>query len=820
MKNWLAKVWVYGVAYLHHFFRSALWVTLVCLALFLLFFLVPQAGELIVSQATRPQGVDTTGSFWARIVFMNFAAALLALSVWLSARILVRADRDVLLEVPPNARLEDFANVQAAHYVPRQLGLSIFLILQVAAAGSLSVQGYWLPVALVIVWLFILVMGLLRMSGVRGIDLLGWWLVLLFACAGFLYWAHGQDAKWLADRGAFLIGRAGLADAKAWVAVQTHLINVMVIAGAGACALLLAATYWLAKQGGARWLIALGLLAAVSVGVGMYQVELFTSRDLHWLFFLLQAGAASAYWFLVLHRQKTVHWFKAFLGRSGFGRWLLNLAQTNLPIVGIAVIGLPCALMIVWAAMDPISMGGYLGAAGIVLMFLALVVLFVAMLQAWIDKQTWGRAVPAGALVVLFLVFFFYARTHPQPPPSPATAESSAAAPVQALPLPADGPLFVVVAHGGGIRAAQYTAAFMAAMDRASRGEFSKRLVAASGASGGSVGLAVWSAARSAGCSPWGEEMKDGRRPVHCVDAVSNTLSQDHLAPLVATGLFRDFFWPLAAPERGNTLQESIAWSARLVSGGLPGNMRAHLERGLPAAPFPLLLNATQVGLADPFSFTTREGMLPHDGQRMLATTVRSTATSNISLITAAMHSARFPLISPKGLVTAGLGPTVVDGGYFDNSGTAVLRQHLRSMPDFASLSTRLVAISLDSEPIGSTPPTTETAALNSIDEIVSTILAARGAHGHAAWIQLCKDLGEGRLYSARPGAPLWTQCAWPTETSKPPGSGELWKSQTDARSPALGWQLSPRSALRVTTDAQDQANAITARLHTLGLPK
>jgi hypothetical protein len=123
----------------------------------------------------------------------------------------------------------------------------------------------------------------------------------------------------------------------------------------------------------------------------------------------------------------------------------------------------------------------------------------------------------------------------------------------------------------------------------------------------------------------------------------------------------------------------------------------------------------------------------------------------------------------------------------------------------------RLVIISVDSEPIGSKAPEEPGDARNSVGEIVGTIVAARGAHGHAAWQQMCGELDAERLLSARPGAPLWRNCEWPSESSQESGSPQLWKRQRVARAPALGWYLSGRSAARVSSDAREKAAEIAS---------
>jgi len=794
-------------AYGRVFFRTAPWVTLMSALMFFLFLSVPQAGELILSQATRPPADEASGGFYWRMLFVNLASAVLALSFWLSGRMLVHAETQA--EVGPPLPPER----QARLYVPRQLGLSVFLMLQVAAASSLSQQGYALPIALVCVWLVVLSLGLLRLTPeVEGDDLRAWWMWLLAAMLVLSVLAFSRDWAWLQDR-----NRGPGGD---WVGQQENVLQVLGITAVAVSALLCLASPLITCGRRSSWAQAgMSALALAALGGALYATGLLTAGDMYWLFFLAQSLMAFAYWLAVARRREFAQW----MARN---RWLgpcHAIATRNILWAVFVLIAASCVLLAVWAAMQPIAMGSYFGAMGIVLMFLAMLVLLVAIVQAQLAQVEWGRMLPAGTVVVALLGMVFYKATPPEPP----RAEDPQETPLRSVDshmmrLPDEGVVFAVAAHGGGIRAAQYTAAFAAWLDHETDYRFSKRLVAASGASGGSVGLAVWSAARAAGCAEQPDVQGEAGPIPACVHAVNQTLTQDHLGPLIATGLFRDYPLFLKNPERGKTLQDSILHAASRVDPRAlreGDSMRQRLRAPLPYAPFPLLLNAASVGTARPFAMVTRKDMLVRNGQqgRVFPTIFESGDSDSVSLLTAAMHSARFPLVSPKGLVAAA-GPAVVDGGYFDNSGVAVLRQFLETMPEHRNpgmqVRERLVVLSVDSEPIGSTPPPLASDGRNSFDEVVATLMAARSWHGMAAWLQLCRDFDDAKFFSARPGAPLWPGCEWPSElTVQKPKMHALWQQQREARAPALGWHLSRRSALRVSTDARDKAIQVAREL-------
>lgn len=825
---------VYLKAYARTFFRSAPWVTAICGLLFVVLLFVPQASELILSQATYPPTTREAAYFWLRMGALTLASLVLAFSVWLSARVLVSAEwasqpggfsRAVETYMASASSLPQAqqAEIQAALYAPRQLGLSGFFILQLAAARSISEQGYTVPVALVAVWIVVLALGLMRLAHIKGEDLRPWWIGLLLAAGVYAVGAIFNDLAWVDSR----------APNEAWQAEQYRAIHIMGWSAVGLCAALLAVTPWVtaATRGSPRQLLASLLTVGAVIG-SFYAAGELGAGDMYGLFFALQSLAACVYWAAVVHRRSAAEKLQGSMAASASpaAAGLAGLVQRRMSwVVGSGVLGFTVVL-IAWATLDPIGMGAGLGAVSIVLLFFSFLVLAVALVQAGLDRISIGKALPGGLIAMGLIFLLFLVPTPPQTPPGEAEGMGATPAPApleEALAQLAQGqePIFAVAAHGGGIRAALYTASFAAWLDHYTTGQFSQRLLAGSGASGGSVGLAVWASARAAGC--------DSRPPVviadssipACVQAVNEALAQDHLAPLIATGLFRDYIFFFADPQRGNTLQASILGAVSQLSGKLQDGAGRHLAGALAHSRFPLILNTSHVGTAIPFAMVTREGMLPLQAPRpdTYLTYVPSSASNSVSLLTAAMHSARFPLISPKGMVAARGGPAVVDGGYFDNSGVAVLRQHILALQshygvDLQEWRKRLVVISLDNEPIAASRPPEAGDGRNSFDEILGTILAARGAHGYAAWHQLCTELDKYNMFSVRPGAPLQGGCRWPSELDGDDGP-QLWQRQLQAQGPALGWYLSPRSARRVTEDARQKAYAIAMQFnYTQGL--
>lgn len=283
-------------------------------------------------------------------------------------------------------------------------------------------------------------------------------------------------------------------------------------------------------------------------------------------------------------------------------------------------------------------------------------------------------------------------------------------------------PMVLVAAPGGGIRAAYWTtnvleSHFGAELDPCAQ----NRLFAVSGVSGGSVGAVTWLAAHEQGLNP--------------VAAVSGMARDDGLAA-AAVGLFRDMFQPFLGfdtiwADRGQLLEDGWARSAIASPTEGEGEPRCvfRAEAGEPSADtakcdgndgrrmwssfgeqsdawVPLLmLNGSSVtdgcrvivanvdGLpsvdsADCFASSAIGG--PASGtidatDRLLVPGANCPAASgDVPLVTAALLSARFPVVSPSGALhnCYDSGETAVehvtytvDGGYYENSGLFSLLQ-------------------------------------------------------------------------------------------------------------------------------------------------
>jgi len=240
-------------------------------------------------------------------------------------------------------------------------------------------------------------------------------------------------------------------------------------------------------------------------------------------------------------------------------------------------------------------------------------------------------------------------------------------------------PVVIVAAEGGGIRAAYWTATLLAAIQEREP-SFARHVYAISGVSGGSVGAVVFDALLAQGPGAGGRLCDvRGKAETSLSRCAGQVLGEDFLSPTLAAFLFPDLVqrflpFPVERFDRARALETSWedAWrkgmgNERLAEpfDGLWKGERAHR---IPS----LFLNGTWV----------------ETGKRMIASNLAVDAgifndTADvfsfidypIAASTAAHLSARFTYVSPAGSLRKRnekeIAAHVVDGGYFENSGTA-----------------------------------------------------------------------------------------------------------------------------------------------------
>jgi hypothetical protein len=363
-------------------------------------------------------------------------------------------------------------------------------------------------------------------------------------------------------------------------------------------------------------------------------------------------------------------------------------------------------LLFVWFVWAPLSAGGTLGAIAVVFIAAANTVFFGS-LTVFVSRRI---GLPLDALALVAAAFFSFVNDNHH-------VVFTDSKPKTPLPLPQEafrnwlkelqsdksqtpgGPVFVVAAEGGGIRAAYWTATVLSGAADA-HPEFGRRLFAVSGISGGSLGAAIYSSLR-----------QDGVRPPGLLERTRKILAgADLLAPTLAklvTGDFAQWIipYPVTRFDRSTAMEAAMAAMYR-DGGATPAGRRNPFDEsffnlgvsaasGVPA----LILNSTGVQAGNRVilaPFTWRESQFPD------ATNFFDEAGERAPTLATAVHnSARFTYVSPAGRVPGKDKDKrkrdpwhVVDGGYFDPYGVDTLLDVIRELEPVAnSMGVRIVPI-------------------------------------------------------------------------------------------------------------------------------
>lgn len=259
-------------------------------------------------------------------------------------------------------------------------------------------------------------------------------------------------------------------------------------------------------------------------------------------------------------------------------------------------------------------------------------------------------------------------------------------------------PVVLVAAEGGGIRAAAWTALVLSRLTErvqalapvAGEPLLARHLFAASGVSGGSLGLAAYVGLLHA---PAGTQPLEQRAQVF--------LGHDFLAPALANLLFVDFTqrWLPGAwfDDRARALTR--AWEEAAREQGITAfaepfaDLYRGADGGMDLATPVLLLNSTTVGQGRRFvQHPFRRQGAPARPAWTAADDGAAWLDPRLPLSEAVLNSARFTYVSPAGtLEAAALHPPapatlqLVDGGYFENSGASTLLEVMHWLRELAA---------------------------------------------------------------------------------------------------------------------------------------
>lgn len=279
-------------------------------------------------------------------------------------------------------------------------------------------------------------------------------------------------------------------------------------------------------------------------------------------------------------------------------------------------------------------------------------------------------------------------------------------------------PVVLASAEGGGIRGAAWTAQVLARLTVATQqGQpvqaeplLARHMLAVSGVSGGSLGLAVYAASLA---------------PPQVVDTATlearaqTMLSHDFLAPTLANAFFVDFTqrWLPGAWMDDRARALTRAWESAAHRQGMPAfaqpmaSLYEQADGSVSTAVPALFLNSTTVAEGERF--------IQHPFQP-IATPQRTPWTAaldgsswldpRVPLSEAVLNSARFTYVSPAGTQeTHTANPPLpdrlqlVDGGYFENSGTTTLLELiglLRAKARQQGIALRFIVIHISNDPL------------------------------------------------------------------------------------------------------------------------
>lgn len=406
-----------------------------------------------------------------------------------------------------------------------------------------------------------------------------------------------------------------------------------------------------------------------------------------------------------------------------------------------------------------------------------------------------------------------------------------------------DTPIILVAAAGGGSRAAAHTASVLAAVDAATCGAFGDHVFAISSVSGGALGSALYAASRRDLADPAQRERcrlssPDSRGYPLAIELIAATTG-DHLSPVVLRAVGHDLLNGTSNSSRPNNSPDWTDFSSRaaplqmswiaaynklLKTHGKPANGGALLGQELledNAQPF-LISNATSVqdGHRVLLSYPL---LCPRDGW----------CAQRASLLTDATDSARFPLVSPPRARNAfhwnpwlhemtASERSIVDGGYFDNSGGQTLLDIISALEKNKISASRLFVVLISSDPDeGSNSKTVPDYAASSwlvqLAAPLRSIIGVREGRTSIALNELAQNLQDCHVIhwsmgtkSLNPLPPesdsrLHQDTAMDAVRGLSPREDDMARLE---RAPALGWSLSPRSANQLWRLAYGQGNA------------
>jgi hypothetical protein len=275
-------------------------------------------------------------------------------------------------------------------------------------------------------------------------------------------------------------------------------------------------------------------------------------------------------------------------------------------------------------------------------------------------------------------------------------------------------PVYIVSAEGGGLRAAYFASLVLSKLQDQDP-SFAHHVFAISGVSGGSLGGAVFAALTHRYITPSPTQpcpqvnlpkAADGST-ISMSKMSDNVLGHDVLSPLLAATLYPDLlqrflFFPVQRFDRSRAAEDALGYYWERATGGdefyknfyLTDLYKDFATQSTPA----LFLNTTRVETGEqmvvsnlnPISPDTSPNAARNIRLNGLTSLANVHPTVSMPLSTSAYLSARFPVVASAGYLPIQLRDKhdqlregkfrYVDGGYFENSGTATVLDLLSAL--------------------------------------------------------------------------------------------------------------------------------------------
>jgi hypothetical protein len=512
-------------------------------------------------------------------------------------------------------------------------------------------------------------------------------------------------------------------------------------------------------------------------------------------------GLGAAFLWFVVHRKDQFGGMAAGRATRGFA-----IEKAHRHLIRIFVVSVAISFLMFWLLTFRAQTAGVMLGAAAILAVAAANTVFFGSVAAFFTRA-YGPPIEA-LLIASAIVFSLWNDNHriqverPLAPPRllKDALEQWTARAAQDVQQRAVG--IIVVAEGGGIRAAYWTSAVLHLLDSPGHGlRFSDRLFAISSVSGSSLGAAVYAGLK--------KDLHDD--PVRAVKA-NTILRRRFLAPMVGklvTGDFAQWFipTPIESFDRSTALEDGFANAYADVvgrkhthNGRQVGAMslgmsqfRTAAENDVPE----LLFNTTSVRTGRRVVASTLSWLPnPHNGRDPIG--FHEFANGDISATRAAHNSARFPGISAAGALRGEddryLGH-LVDGGYFENTGADTAIDLIAAASAIAP-DARFVVISIANSPKTGDERDSSWRRTHFLGEVLGPLRAlfrtrdARGVLAIDRLKQLATVDGESWFFDFRP-------CF---DAARDP----MTRKTRKFRGAPLGWQLSDEAATGLDDQLQE----------------